>query len=97
MNLKPLGTRVHLKVISKSLTEDTMYGSIIIPRHAAEMYGRHMQAEVLAVGDKVFDKRLVPGVRILTERWRKSPIGDDDETIVFEQDLIAIVEGGENE
>ena len=92
MNLQPLGTRVHLKVISKDLTEDTLYGSIIIPQNIAEMYGTHMQGEVLAVGKKVFDKRLVPGVKVITERWRKSPIGDADETIVFEHDLIAVLE-----
>jgi len=96
VKLRPLGTRLHLKVIEKDLTEDTMYGKIIIPQNIAEMYGTHMQAEVLAVGNKVLDKRLVPGVRVITERWRKAPIGNNEgETIVYEHDLIAILKEGE--
>ncbi len=95
MQIKPLYDRVLLKRIEP---EEEVRGGIIIPDTAKE---KPQEAEVVAVGDGKVDeegKRLPmtvkKGDRVLIGKYSGSDIkiGDEELTIVREDEILAIIE-----
>ena len=95
MKVKPLYDRVLLKRIE---TEEEVRGGIIIPDTAKE---KPQEAEVVAVGDGKFDDdgKRVPmtvkgGDRVLIGKYSGTDIkiGNEEHTIVREDEILAIIE-----
>ena len=95
MQVKPLYDRVLLKRVE---TEEEVRGGIIIPDTAKE---KPQEAEVVAIGDGKFDDdgKRIPmtvksGDRVLIGKYSGSEIkiGDEEHTIVREDEILAIIE-----
>ena len=95
MQIKPLYDRVLLKRIEQ---EEEVRGGIIIPDTAKE---KPQEAEVVAVGEGRLDddgKRIPMSVkkgdRVLIGKYMGTDIkiGDDEYTIVREDEILAIIE-----
>ena len=95
MNIRPLHDRVLVKRIEQ---EEQIRGGIIIPDTAKE---KPQEAEVVAIGDGKFDDdgKRVPmtvksGDRVLIGKYSGSEIkiGDEEHTIVREDEILAIIE-----
>ncbi len=95
MQIKPLYDRVLLKRIEQ---EEEVRGGIIIPDTAKE---KPQEAEVVAVGEGRLDddgKRIPMSVkkgdRVLIGKYSGTDIkiGDDEYTIVREDEILAIIE-----
>ena len=94
MKLTPLADRVVLKTLE---AEETTKGGIILTSAAKE---KPSVAEVISVGPggKVDGKDVVmsvkPGDRVITDKYSGSTvkIGDEEDTIVRQGDILAIVE-----
>jgi len=95
MQIRPLYDRVLLKRIE---AEEEVRGGIIIPDTAKE---KPQEAEVVAVGEGKLDddgKRMpmtvAKGDRVLIGKYSGTDIkiGDDEHTIVREDEILAIIE-----
>ena len=95
MNVKPLNDRVLLKRIDK---KEEVKGGIIIPDTAKE---KPQEAEVVSVGPgKMSDKgerlpmTVKKGARVLIGKYSGTElkIGDDELTILREDEILAVIE-----
>ncbi len=83
-------------LILRTLGDDDIHqqtaGGLWIPP-AAEADQRLMQATVAGRGEGVAEALLLPGMRVITKRFGKSPWLDDDETcfVVAEEFVLAVV------
>ena len=86
--LQPLANRITLRVPKAP----DKIGSIWVPEQAKETY-TVAQAEIVAVGPTVRDKRLQPGLTVVTKRFGGFP-HDEAKTVwtVFESSILAIVD-----
>jgi len=82
----PLGERVTLRTPEAP----TKIGRFWIPPEAQKDFVV-CQAEIVAVGRDVRDRRLQPGLRVISKRFRHTP-HDDTTFTVWESDLLAIVD-----
>jgi len=86
--LQPLGNRVTLRVPEAP----TKIGRFWLPPSAAKDFVI-CQAEIVAVGAGVKDRRLQPGLRVISKRFMHTP-HDDTTFTVWEHELLAIVDVG---
>lgn len=86
--LIPLGNRLTLRVPEAP----AKIGSLWVPEQAKDSY-TVCQAEIVAVGAGVRDKRLQPGLQVVTKRFGGFAHDDKREVFtVFENFIIAIVD-----
>lgn len=91
--MQPLGSRVTLRVPKAP----EKIGSLWLPPEAQKEY-TIAQGEVVAVGKDVADKRIQPGLRVLTRRFGSFKHEDDEGLwTCYERDILAIVDVGELE
>lgn len=95
MNLKPLGDRIVVKVLTR---EEKTRGGIVLPDTAKE---KPTEGEVLAVGSgKVLDNgqklpvEVKVGDRVIFSKYAGTEVKiEDEELVIFsERDVLAIVE-----
>lgn len=85
--IRPLANRITLKVPEAP----ARVGSIWIPEQAKESYTL-AQAEIVAVGPTVKDRRLQPGLRVIVKRF--GGFAHDQERsvwTVYEDNVLAIL------
>lgn len=92
--LRPLGDRLLLRVLGDEHTVDETEGGIIIPDMSRDVHQRHMQFEIVSVGESVTDPTLLPGMRIIARPLRGVNVRYGDETfhICMEEDVEAILD-----
>ncbi len=91
MNIKPLGKRVVLKKIESE--KKTQSGIILTEKKDDEnQYG-----EIVAVGDKIEQKTLTVGKKVVYKKYSETVVKIDNEEIfiVDEEDLLGIIENGD--
>ena len=88
MEIQPLGARVTLKTPEAP----SKIGSLWVPEEAKDTY-TIAQAEVVAVGPAVSDKRIQPGLKVITKRFGGFP-HDEDKTVwtVYSSQILAVVD-----
>lgn len=89
--VRPLGDRVLLRLLEKRHLAGQTAGGIIIPENSQEVHQRHMQGEIVAIGDLVGDPHLQPGMRVITGRYRHAFVDDDHEYWVTNEDNISAI------
>jgi chaperonin GroES len=91
MNVKPLGKRVVLKKIESE--KKTQSGIILTEKKDDEnQYG-----EIVAVGEKIDQKILTVGKKVVYKKYSETVVKIDNEEIfiVDEEDLLGIIENGD--
>jgi co-chaperonin GroES (HSP10) len=99
-NITMLGDRLLLKTLDDAETTEVSAGGIIIPDNSRDVHQRHMQFEVVAVGDWVYDANLEPatkekpGTRVIARALRGVWVDLDGEQycVCSEEDVEAILE-----
>lgn len=86
--MKPLGNRLLLHPVAAP----EKVGSLWLPPSAQQDFVL-CQATVLERGDAVRDVRLQPGARVIVRRFGRAAVSDT-EFIIFEGDVLAIVDVG---
>jgi chaperonin GroES len=86
MKLKPLKDRV---VVSYSEEPDKTAGGLYVPDTAKE---KPQEGKVMAVGSEV--KEVKKGDVVMFEKYSgaKVKVGDDEQLVIKEEDILAIVE-----
>jgi co-chaperonin GroES (HSP10) len=89
-----LGDRLLLRTLDDADTTDVSAGGIIIPDMSRDVHQRHMQFEVVAVGDWVYDQNLVPGARVVARALRGVWVEVEREEfcVISEDDVEAILD-----
>jgi len=89
MTVQPLADRITLRTPKAP----DKVGSLWVPDQAKETY-TICQAEIVAVGPAVRDKRLQPGLRVIVKRFGGVP-HDADKTLwtVYDENILAIYRG----
>ena len=92
--LQPLGDRLLLRPIGFGATVETTAGGIVIPLASRDVHQRHMQFEILAVGDLVSDPTLLPGLRVVARPLRGVQVNLEHESlfVCLEEDVEAVLD-----
>lgn len=93
-DLQPLGDRLLLRPIGLDQTAETTAAGIIIPEMSRDVHQRHMQFEIVAVGEFVTDLSLLPGLRIVARPLRGVNLWLDREKFFLcrEEDVEAVLD-----
>jgi co-chaperonin GroES (HSP10) len=90
VDISPLGNRITLQVPKAP----DKIGSLWVPEQAKETYTL-CQATIVAVGPKVRDVRLAPGLRVIVKRFGGFPHDAERTTwTVYEDNVLAILDEG---
>src|SRR3990167_7760741 len=91
VELQMWGNRILLKRVGVGAASDVLPSGLIDPN--ADAHQRHMQWDVVSVGDGVEDVMLQPGARVITRAWATEEIrlGDDVFRVAYEDNVVAVL------
>ena|SRR3990167_7460444 len=85
--IRPLGNRVLVRDLAPRALADQTLSGLYIPTQSVHAHQRHMQAEVVACGPDC-DQMILPGLRVIVQRWSKVPVDDSGELWVTWDDAV---------
>lgn len=96
--MQPLANRVLLRSLTPDHVVNTTraelarpghrtQGGLHLPDQSVDVHQRHMQGEVIAVGPDC-DPAILPGLRVIVQRWSQVPIDDSGEVWVTWDDAV---------
>ena len=93
MNIQPMPGKLILRRLTDDELADTFGKSTIIVPDSLKDHQKVSQGIIVSVGPDVFEPALLPGVRVLFDRFRTVPFTFEGEEYysIWEEDIKALI------